>query len=90
MDRFVPCDDAKRQWEQSPERTNLLHPDMQCRVFILKTGGFLTAAAIDARWRICLRRHDMAAGFHHRHDLASANAKKSLGLAHYFDKLSNL
>ena len=76
MDRFVPRDDAKRQWEQSPERTNLLHPDMKCRVFILKTGGFLTAAAIDARWRICLRRHDMAAGFHHRHDLASANATK--------------
>ena len=36
MDRFVPRDDAKRQWGQSPERTTLLHPDMQCRVFILR------------------------------------------------------
>ena len=36
MDRFVPRDDAKRQWEQSPERTTPPHPDMQCRVFILR------------------------------------------------------
>ena len=68
---FAECRAFRRsQW------TTLPHPDMQCRVFILKTGGFLTAAAIDARWRICLRRHDMAAGFHHRHDLSSANATK--------------
>ena len=36
MDRFVPRDDAKRQWGQSPKGTTLLHPDMQCRVFILR------------------------------------------------------
>ena len=28
LDRFVPRDDAKRQWGQSPERTTLPHPDM--------------------------------------------------------------
>jgi hypothetical protein len=36
MDRFVPRDDAKRQWGQSPERTTLPHPDIQCWVFILR------------------------------------------------------
>ena len=36
MDCFVPRDDAKRQWGQSPERTTPPHPDMQCRVFILR------------------------------------------------------
>ena len=38
MDRFVvpPRDDAKRQWGQSPKGTTLLHPDMKCRVFILR------------------------------------------------------
>ena len=36
MDRFVPRDDAKRQWGQSPERTTLPHPDIQGWVFILR------------------------------------------------------
>jgi hypothetical protein len=36
LDCFVPRDDAKRQWGQSPERTTLPHPDMQCRVFIIR------------------------------------------------------
>ena len=40
----------------------LPHPDMQCRVFIIKTEGFLCAAAIDAHHRTCPRWHDMAAG----------------------------
>ena len=28
-------------------------------------------AAIDARYRTCPCRHDMAAGFYHRHDMAA-------------------
>ena len=40
LDRFVPRDDAKRQWGQSPEWTTLPHPDMQCRVFILRCADF--------------------------------------------------
>ena len=91
MDRFVPRDDAKRQWGQSPEIEDWLRrmqsistesmdepitPRYAMSGFYIETGGFLYAAAIDARWRICPRRQDMAVGFHHRHDLASANATK--------------
>ena len=83
MDCFVPCDDAKRQWGQSPEIEDStesmdepITPRYAMSGFYIETGGFLYAAAIDARHCTCLRRQDMAAGFHHRHDLASANATK--------------
>ena len=49
MDCFVPRDDAKRQWGQSPERTTLFHPDMQCRVLYNDEDGYWKAAAIDPK-----------------------------------------
>ena len=77
MDCFVPCDDAKRQWGQSPEIEDWLRrmqsistesiddpitPRYAMSSFYIETGGFLYAAAIDARHRAGQRRHDMAAG----------------------------
>ena len=69
MDRFVPRDDAKRQWGQSPEIEDStesmdepITPRYATSGFYIETGGFLYAAAKDARHRTSLRRHDMAAG----------------------------
>ena len=60
-----PRDDAKRQWGQSPEiedstesKDDPTTPRYAMSGFHIETGGFLYAAAIDARQR----RHDMAAG----------------------------
>ena len=69
MDCFVPCDDAKRQWGQNPEIEDStesmdepITPRYAMSGFYIETGGFLYAAAIDARHCTCLRRHDMAVG----------------------------
>ena len=77
MDRFVPRDDAKRQWGQSPEIEDWLRrmqsistesmddpttPRYAMSGFHIEKGGFLYAAATDARHRTCQRRQDMAAG----------------------------
>ena len=62
MDRFVPRDDAKRQWGQSPEIEDWLRrmqsisteskdgsttPRYAMSGFYIKMGGFLYAAVID-------------------------------------------
>ncbi len=77
MDRFVPCDDAKRQWGQSPEIEDWLRrmqsistesmddpitPRYAMSGFYIETGGFQFAAATDARHRTSHRRHGMAVG----------------------------
>ena len=58
MDRFVPRDDAKRQWGQSPEIEDStesmdepITPRYAMSGFHIEMGGFLYAAARDARQR---------------------------------------